>query len=137
MLSQVRAAWRGVVRPQSLTRCLDRDSWVVNEAVSWSGTGTFATHPHLLPMQLLLLDGPKRALAPHNRHSLRGLAQANSMCCPQRASPSTKRGYLCLGAAHRIFMSHVMLGMTGVSLISPSICMLSYFADFTYASAIR
>src|SRR5262249_14213025 len=39
-------------------------------------------------MQLLLLDGSKRVSAPHNRHSLRGLVQANSMRCPQRASPS-------------------------------------------------
>jgi hypothetical protein len=67
----------------------------------------FATYPHLLLMQLLLLYGSKRALAPHNRHSLRGFAQANAMCSPQRASPSTKRGYLYMGAAHRIFMSFV------------------------------
>ena len=40
---------------------------------------TFAARPHLLPMQSLLLYGSKKASAPHNRHSLRSLVQANSM----------------------------------------------------------
>src|SRR6266516_2239490 len=79
----------------------------VKEAVSCPGTGPGATHPPLLPRQRLLLNGSKRVSAPNNRHSLRGLAQANSMCSPNgRDTP--RCGALCLGAPHRIFMSNVL-----------------------------
>ena len=48
-------------------------------------------------MQSLLLYGSKKASAPHNRHSLRSLVQANSMCSPQRASQINNVGISAWG----------------------------------------
>src|SRR5262249_20198778 len=75
-------AWRGVVRPHAAPRRLDRGYEVVQEALSGPKTGPCATHPPLRPRQFLFLDGSKRASAPNNRHSRRGLAQAILCAAP-------------------------------------------------------
>src|SRR6266849_9021664 len=65
-----------------VARRLDRGQWTTEAAVSSPETGTCATRQPLLPTWISLLHGAKRAPAPNNRHSLRGLAQANSLCSP-------------------------------------------------------
>src|SRR4029453_2883661 len=72
-------------------RCLARGCGLVKEAVAGPGTGTCTTRPCRLPRAFLLREDFKRASAPNNRHSRRGLAQANSMCSPH-VSPSHNKG---------------------------------------------
>jgi hypothetical protein len=94
------------VRPHASPRRFDRRIGATEDAAPGPETGTFAPDQLLLPMPLLLY-GAQRASPPNNHHSLRGLAQANSMCSPHmRHQP--QRGPLCLGAAHRILTSYVL-----------------------------
>jgi hypothetical protein len=62
-----------------VARRLDRGHEATQEAVSSPKTGAFTTWQPLLPTSISPLHGAKRVPAPNNRHSLRGLAQANSM----------------------------------------------------------
>ena len=89
-----------------VARRLDRGHEATPEVVSSPETGAFATRQPLLPTSISPLHGAKRVPAPNNRHSLRGFAQANSMCSPH-VRHLQQRGSLCLGAPHRILMSYV------------------------------
>jgi hypothetical protein len=126
------------VRPQPSVGRRYQGCEATRQTVSWPATGTFATRQPLLPTWLSLLYGAQRAQAPNNRHSLRGLAQAKSMCSPPHASHHNA-GLSPWGAAHRLLMSYVVSMNTTCSRCSPGqrkmrspcpfppLCFLSFF----------